>query len=168
MGAALDDAAIAEDEDEVGLADGAEAVGDDEAGAAAQEQGEGGLEAGFGDGVDGAGGFVEDEDARVGEEGAGEANELALAEGESVAGFADLGVPAIGKGLEEVEAIEFAGGVDDFGEGGFRAGETDVIEDGAFEEEVGLLDDAEVLVEAGGGDRKISRPSTSRVPEVGR
>ncbi len=48
------------------------------------------LDARFGHGVDGAGGFIENEDARVGEHGAGEADELALAERQAAAAFADL------------------------------------------------------------------------------
>ena len=51
----------------------------------------------FGGGVDGAGGFIEHEDARVGQEGAGEADELPLAQRHVGAALADIGLVAFGQ-----------------------------------------------------------------------
>ena len=65
VGAALDDAALAQDEDLAGPADGAEAVGDDEAGAVGHEAVEGFLNEPLGGGVHAGGGFVEDEQGGV-------------------------------------------------------------------------------------------------------
>src|SRR5438105_4679154 len=58
VGALLDDFAIDEDDDAVGMHDGGEAVGDDEGGAVAHEVFEGILDEVFAGGVEGAGGFV--------------------------------------------------------------------------------------------------------------
>src|SRR5882762_10259118 len=79
--AALDDVALAENEDEIGFANGAKAMGNNKCGAALQQQFERALKARFGHRINRAGGFVEYDDARVWQEGAGKANELALAEG---------------------------------------------------------------------------------------
>ena len=65
VGSALDDIAVAHDEDPVGFAHGAEPVGDDEGRAFFQEVVEGLLDEFFGFGVEGAGGLIEDEDGWV-------------------------------------------------------------------------------------------------------
>jgi hypothetical protein len=149
VGAAFDDATVFDDEDLVGLADGGEAVGDDEGGASLHEEVEAGLDEGFGFGVEGAGGFVEDEDARVGEDGARDRDALALAAGELDAAFADDGVVAFGEALGKlVDAGDFAGGHELLFSGG-GTGELDVLADGAVEEECLLEDDAELLAVAG-------------------
>ena len=141
MGTAFDDAAVFHDQDLIGVADGAQAVGDDEAGAPVHQGGEGALDAGLGDRIDRAGGFVEHEDAWVGEHGADEADELALAQREAGAAFADHGLQLVGQGLEQVQAVQPAGRFDDLGVGGFRAAEADVVHDRAGKQEVLLLDD---------------------------
>ena len=79
MGAFFDDFAVVDDEHLVSVADGAEAVGDDEAGAALHQAQQGFLDARFGAGIDAAGGFVKDQDAGVGQDGAGNRQHLALA-----------------------------------------------------------------------------------------
>lgn len=58
MGAALDEFAMMEDADEIGLADGAESVGDDEGGAVGSEAVESLLDEFFRGVVEGGGGFV--------------------------------------------------------------------------------------------------------------
>ena len=93
--AALDDAAFVQDDDLVGVLDGAEAVGDGDGGAAGHELLEGLLDAALGLGVERGGGLVEDEDGRVLEDGAGDADALALAAGELDAPVADIGVVAL-------------------------------------------------------------------------
>ena len=76
---AFEDAAGVDDQDAVGPQDRAEAMRDYERGAAFEELLERALHELFGGGVDGAGGFVQEEDARVGQEGPRETDELALA-----------------------------------------------------------------------------------------
>ncbi len=78
MGSALDDVALLDDKDLVGAADGGEAVRNDKGCSALHEEVEPGLDEGFGFGVEGAGGFVEDENAGVGEDGAGDRQTLTL------------------------------------------------------------------------------------------
>ena len=82
MRALLDDPAVLEHDDQVGVADRREAVGDDERGPAVQEAAERPLDLLLGADVDRARRLVEDQDPRVGEQGAREGDELALAERE--------------------------------------------------------------------------------------
>lgn len=102
VGTALDDVSLPEDKNLVCLSDGAEAMGDDKAGAAAQECGEGVLDTGLCEGIDGAGGFIKDEQTGLDEEGASEAHELALSDGEVDTAFANLGLETFWESLDEV------------------------------------------------------------------
>ena len=90
MRALLDDPAVLEHDDQVGVADRREPVRDDERGAAGEETTERPLDLALGADVDRRGGLVEDQDARVGEEGTGEGDELALTEREAGAALAEL------------------------------------------------------------------------------
>src|ERR1700744_3887871 len=99
MGALLDDLAVFEDDDLAGAAGGGEAVGDDDGGAAVEEALEASLDRFLGPHVDVGGRLVEDQDAGLGEEGAGEGDELALARREGDAALADLGLDSVGGGL---------------------------------------------------------------------
>ncbi len=80
VGAALEDAAFLQDEDEVGVADGGEAVRDDEGGAAGEEALERLLDEELGVRVDAGGGFIEDEDGRIFQESAGDGDALFFAD----------------------------------------------------------------------------------------
>ncbi len=142
VGSALYDLALFYDEDLVGSADGGETVGYDEGGAALHEEVEAVLDHGFGLGVEGAGGLVEDEDAGVGEDGAGDGDPLALAAGELDAALAYDGVVLLGKTLGELVDAGDAAGIYELLFGGVRAAEEDVFADGAVEEEGLLQDDA--------------------------
>src|SRR4051812_4257506 len=76
MGALLDDPAVLEHDDLARALDRREAVGDDDRGAAGQEAAQAGLDPRLGVDVDVGGRLVQDEDARVGDERAGEGDEL--------------------------------------------------------------------------------------------
>ena len=76
----LDDLAVLEDDDQVGVADRRQAVRDDERGAAVQEPPQRVLDLALRADVDRARRLVEDQDPRVGEQRTGERDELALAE----------------------------------------------------------------------------------------
>ena len=135
MGATLDDAAVFNDQDLVRAANGGEAVRDDEGGAAAHQVGEALLNQGFGFGIEAGGGFVKDEDAGIGENGAGDGDALALTSGKPDAALADDGVVLVGEGLGKfVDAGDAAGGqkivLADVG-----PREHDVVADGAVEQE---------------------------------
>ena len=112
VGAELGDAAVDEDGDLVGVAGGGDAVGDEDGGAALHDLAQAGEDLLFGVGVDGGERVVEDEDARVADEGAGDGGALLLAAGEGDAALADHGVEA---------AREFEDLVGDVGgRGGFQ------------------------------------------------
>ena len=83
MRALLDDLAVLEHDDQVGVADRREAVGDHEGGAAGEQRPQRALDLALGADVDRRRRLVEDQDPRVGEQGAGERDELALAEREA-------------------------------------------------------------------------------------
>src|SRR6059036_2529015 len=70
-------------------------------------------DAGLGPEVHGARGFVEDEDRRVPQEGAGERDALALAAGEAQAALANLGVVALRQPGDELVGVGPPGGVHD-------------------------------------------------------
>jgi hypothetical protein len=76
----LDDLAVLEHHDQVGVADRREAVGDDERGATVQEASQRAFDLPLGADVDGARRLVEDQDARIGEQRPRERDELALPE----------------------------------------------------------------------------------------
>ena len=152
VGSAFYDLTLLYDEDLVGSADGGEAVGDDEGGAALHEEIEAVLDHGFGLGVEGAGGFVEDEDAGVGEDGAGDGDALALAAGELDAALAYDGVVLLGETLGELVDAGDAAGVHELLFGGVGATEEDVFADGAVEEERLLQDDSQLLAVAAEAD----------------
>ena len=152
VGAALGDAAAVEDEDLVRLEDGAEAVGDDDAGAVREDALEGLLDEAFGFAVETAGGFIEDEDARVAQDDAGEGDALFFTAAEAVAALADDGVVAIGEAGDEAVDVGGAGGLLDLFLGGIGAGEADVDGDGIVEEEGLLGDHADVGGEGSEGE----------------
>src|SRR5579862_1870958 len=96
------DAALFKHSDASGAADGREPMGDDDDGAAAHQVAEGYLHERFAFGVECGGGFVEDEDGRVFEDGAGDGEALTFASGETEAFFADDGVVTVGHAQDEV------------------------------------------------------------------
>ena len=102
MATALDDPAPVQDEDLVGLLDGPEAVGDDERGAPLDQLGQGLLDQVLGLHVHRRGRVVQDEDARVEQQGARDGDALLLAAGEGHAALADPGVVAVGQRRDEV------------------------------------------------------------------
>ena len=75
----LQQPAIVEDRDAVGVADGRETVRHDDRGATGHEPGQRLLDQALGLVVERAGGLVEDEDGRVLEDGPGDGDALALA-----------------------------------------------------------------------------------------
>ncbi len=98
------------------------------------------LDEGFGFGVEAGGGFVEDQNSRVGQDGAGDGDALALAAGKFDAAFADDGVVFVFEILGEFVDAGDAAGFEDLFFGGAGAGEGDVFFDAAIEEE-GVLQD---------------------------
>src|SRR6476646_3681247 len=137
----LGDFAAFEDDDLAGAADGGEAVGDDYGGAAVEQALKAALDRFLGADVDVGGRLVEDQDAGLGEEGAGEGDKLALAGRELDAALADFGVETVGQGADELGRPD--GGDRRFDLLGARLWppEGDVFADAAGEEEALLGDD---------------------------
>lgn len=112
MVAAVDDAALVHDQYLVEGGERGQAVGDHDGGACCPGSDDVADEEVRVCGVEGFGRFVEEEGGRVGEQGAGEEDALALAAGEPFAAFADAGVPALGQVRGPCgEPAELAGGV---------------------------------------------------------
>ena len=126
------------------MADCAQAVSDHETGAAREQHGQCALQPLFGLGVDGTGGLVEDQQLWVGEQGAGEADHLTLAQGQVAASFADLGVEPLRQRFDQVEAIEAAADLTQFLGRGLRLGESHVVGHRPHEQKVLLQDEAEL------------------------
>ena len=79
MGSSLDDAAVLEHQDHVGIADRRQPVGDDERRAAAHQLAHGVLDQHFRARVDAARGFVQNQNRRIGEERPRDRQQLFLA-----------------------------------------------------------------------------------------
>ena len=92
MGALLHYLAAIQHHDTVGMAHCTQAVGDDDDGAATADGLHVLLDDAFGLVIQGTGGLVEDQDARIGEQGAGDGDALALTTGEAGAMLAHLRV----------------------------------------------------------------------------
>src|SRR5208337_2135802 len=115
VGAALQDAAILHDQDLLGAANGGKTVRDNECGAAAHQVAQTLLDERLRFGVEAGGGFVENQDARIGKNGAGDGDALLLAAGQLHAAFADDGVVLLLERFREfIHAGDAAGGEDLF------------------------------------------------------
>ena len=147
MGALLDDAAVLEHDDQVGVADRRQAVGDDERRAVGEQHAERALDLPLGADVDRRGRLVEDEDARVGEQRPRERDELALAEREPRAALAELRLVAVLEPEDEVVRADGLRRLDDLLRRRARRAERDVLGDRAGEEEALLRDDAELAAQ---------------------
>ena len=108
MGALLAQASFVEDENAVGILDGAQAVGDDDRGASGEKTIQGFANHHFGFGIDAGGGFVEDQEARIMRQGAGETHQLALADGKRGAALGNQSVQALGQAIEKGPEPYFA------------------------------------------------------------
>ena len=97
MGAVLDDPPGLDDEDLVGRPDRGQPVGDDDGRATGERLAQRLLDGRLGGRVEVRGGLVEDDDARPGEQQAGDRQPLTLAAGEPVAALADHRVEAVGQ-----------------------------------------------------------------------
>src|ERR1035438_5008651 len=126
VGAALHDAALFHHQNLLRAADGGEAMRDHEGGAPFHQVGETLLNGGLGFGIEAAGGLVENQDARIGENGAGDGDALALATGELDAALADDGVVLVVELFGELIDSGNSAGGQDLLLGGLGTGEADV------------------------------------------
>ena len=133
MHALFDDATSIEDDDVVGFEDGVETMRDGDDGTTLHESARGFFEQGFGFRVEAGGRFVEDEDGRVLEEGAGEGKTLCLSAAETRSAFADDGFVFVGKRFDEIVQVRRLCGFDHFFMCSFGVAKFDVCRDSVVE-----------------------------------
>ena len=122
---------------------------DHEDGAVFHESVEGGLDEVLGLGIDAGGGFVEEEDGRVLEEGAGDGEALFFAAREFDAALADIGVELLGERFDEGLATGIRESGPELFFGSVAAGEEEVFAHGAVEEEGLLSHVADIFAQGG-------------------
>jgi len=116
--APLDDAMIIDHQDLVGVADGAQPVGDDQAGAVCHKRTQALLDKQLGARIHRAGGLVQDEDARVLEDGPSDGQKLAVAVAEHGASFAHFCLVPLWQALDEGLGVGQLGRLDHLRVGG--------------------------------------------------
>src|SRR5262249_30159982 len=102
MRAALGDTALVEHDDAIGVFHGRQPMRNDEGSTATQERRQAGLYQEFSFGIDASSGFVEHENARIGQQGARKAEQLALAVAEQATALTHVGVVAVGQTYNEL------------------------------------------------------------------
>src|SRR5712691_2747760 len=100
--ATLHQTPLIEHDDPVSVLHRGQPMRDEKGGAATQQRCQAGLHEAFGLGVDAGGGFVEDEQARVGEQGPYETEQLALAVTEQAPTLTHIGIIAVGEAHAEI------------------------------------------------------------------
>ena len=140
MGALADEAALIEDEDEVGLLDSADALGDDDDGGLFGNGFEVGADFLVGLVVEGGEAVVENVDCGVFGDGTGDTEALFLAAGEVGAGLGDFGVIFLVELVDKLGGFGYSGGSFHLLVGDVGGTVLDVASDGAGEE-VGTLGD---------------------------
>ena len=119
-------------------------MGDGKGGAIRDEALQGLLDLVLGLGVHRTGGFVQDEDARIADQGPGDRNALALAAREPAAALAHFSVVPVREVHDKPVRIGRARHRDDLLAGGFRPAVRDVLGDAAMEEQRLLQHDADL------------------------
>ena len=148
----LDDPAALQDDQAVGLAQGAQAVGDGDRRAALDQVVERLLDLPLGLGVDRRGRLVEDQDARVDQQRAGDRDPLPLAARERLAALADQRVVAVRQPEDELVRVRGARRGDDLRARRVGPAVGDVLGDRAEEQERLLQHDADVAAVVGHGE----------------
>ena len=143
-GPARDDASVVEHDDLVGERDRREAVGDDDRRPAAHRLAQAVADLRLGRRVDRGRRVVEDQDARVDDQRAGDRDPLALAAGERDPALADHRVVAVRQRLDELVRLREPRGALDLLVGRFGPAERDVLAHGRREEERVLRDHADL------------------------
>src|SRR5258708_25042258 len=133
MSAAFDDAAGFDDENLLGTANGREAMGDDKCSAAAHQVTQPFLNERFRFGVQTGSRFIENEDAWIGENGAGDGDALLLSTREFYTAFADDRIVFFFEGLGEFVDSGNAARFHDFFFPAVRPGKRYIFPNGPFE-----------------------------------
>ena len=136
--AALDDFAVFDHQNAVGILDGGQAVGNDDGRAPLDDPVDGGLDARLGERIDGGGGLVQNEQAWIAQNSPGEGNQLLLARGQQIAALAYVAIQPL------LETGDDLGGADQFQRsvdllvGGIGIAVQKILPNGAREEVRGL------------------------------
>src|SRR6185437_10108170 len=144
MRTALDDLSRFDDKNLIAAANGGETVGDDECGSSMHQIAQAFLNQRLGFRVQAGRGLVENQDARVGQNCAGDGYALLLASGKLYAAFADQSVVLVAEIFGEFVHARDAAGGKNLLFGGVRAGEADIFADGSVEEKSLLKNDSEL------------------------
>src|SRR5579859_2950064 len=141
VAALVDQFAAFQDEDGIGAANLRQAMGNQQRGAALQDAVYGLLDFVLGGAVDGAGRVVEHQDARVGQQGAGDGDALALPTRKGDTALANQRLVAVFEALDEAAGLRIARRLlDGLPVGILSQAIGDILGDGAREEEDVLLD----------------------------
>ena len=146
--AALDDAAIFEHQDQVGIHDTLDAMGDDEGRAVVHKLHQRIVDLSFGLGINRRRGVVQDQDARVLEQSPGNGDTLFLTAGESHALFAYQRIVSIRKALDDIMDRSSSRRLEDFLVRHLASNAVgDVLANRAREQEWLLFYDADLLAQ---------------------
>ena len=148
---AFDDPALIEHQNLVRVADGREAVRDDERRAAAHRRVDRFLNLAFGFGVERARRLVENHDRRILEERAGDRQALSLAARQVAASFADHGLKAVRRAVDEFARLGLLERKLHLGRGRVGLADAQILLDRAREDERLLEHDPDVVPERLGG-----------------
>ena len=121
---------------------------DHKAGAALHQAVHGGLDALLGTGIHAAGGLVQNQDAVICQNGAGDGEQLLLALTHVGSVLVQLHLVAAGQGADEVVGVGSLGGGDHFFVGSIQTAIADVLHDGALEQPCVLQHHAEALAQS--------------------
>ena len=110
MGALLNDPALLEDDNQVGVADCGQPVGNDKGGPALHQAVHTVLDDLLGPGINGAGRFIQNQDRRIRDGGPGNGKELPLALGQVGAVSGQLCIIALGEPADKAVRVGQSGG----------------------------------------------------------
>ena len=152
MGAVGGDSAFVEHHDRIRVPAGAGALRDHDHGAPAGGAAQRRQDPALGARVHAGGGVVQDQDARIGQQRAGDGDALLLSAGEGDAAFAHPRVVALRQSLDEAAYLGRLRGRLDLFRRGVRTAEGDVLADGGGEQHRVLQDDADLRAQRRQGD----------------
>ncbi len=153
MRALLHNLPIVDDHDAVGVGDGTQAMGNHKGGAPLEQARQSKLDDALGLRVHAGGGFVQDQDARVGQQRAREGDQLALSHAEQRAALLHRRVIAVFQRHDELVRAHRFSRIDHLRVRGVQPPEQDVLRHRPVEQERVLQHDPHLAAQAGLGHR---------------
>src|SRR6266852_6819922 len=148
MGADGFDTALVDNHNAIGNFQGVEAVGNDQSSSIAHELLQGSMNQRLIFSVGGAGKFVQNQDARIAKDRAGQGDALSLAAGKLGAGFTDLGLITVRQAHDKFMDVGFIGSGFDFFLARPAIAVGNIVVDRVVEQDRFLSDDADLLSQA--------------------